>query len=58
MRHKQKIKKLIHGTQQGLDRNIERQKANGWIVDRTEIVPRGSATSKFMYIAYLIKNYN
>lgn len=48
-----KTKKLIHGTQSGLDKGIKRHEANGWAVERTEKAPRGIANTRFTYIAYL-----
>jgi len=47
------IKKIVCGTQRGLEGSIERHKASGWAVERTEAVPRGTATSKMTYTAYL-----
>lgn len=49
----EQTKKTVHGTQYALDKAIERYKADGWTVDRTEKVPRGTASKKFTYVAYL-----
>lgn len=45
-------KKLVHGTQRGLDKQIELHNAKGWVLQSTETVPRGN-TGRLTYIAYL-----
>ncbi len=46
-------KKILHGTQRALDKDLERLKEQGWEVERSEKVPRGTVSRKFTYIAYL-----
>lgn len=46
-------KKIVRGTQRALDLDIASHRTRGWEVEREEKVPRGMATKKFTYIAYL-----
>ncbi len=46
-------KKIVCGTQQALDLDIVSHRTRGWEVVREEKVPRGTASKKFTYIAYL-----
>lgn len=45
-------KKLVFGTQRGLDKAVELHKAKGWVIVGTETIPRGS-TGRNIYIAHL-----
>lgn len=45
-------KKIMRGTKQGFDREIEMLKAKGWEVVYTLTLPRGN-TNKFTYFADL-----
>lgn len=47
-------KKLVFGTQHGLDKAIETYTAKGWEVERTETIPRG-ITGRETYLLYLKK---
>ncbi len=46
-------KKIVCGTQRALDLDIVSHRTRGWEVEREEKVPRGTASKKFTYIAYL-----
>jgi len=46
-------KKIVHGTQSALDLDIVGHRTRGWEVEREEKVPRGTASKKFTYVAYL-----
>lgn len=50
-------RKIVCGTPRGLENTIKRHEETGWKVEHTEIVPRGTESKKFTYIAYLKREY-
>lgn len=46
-------KKLVFGTQRGLNGAIQAHKSKGWMVDSTAVIPRGLASKLYTYIAFL-----
>lgn len=46
-------KKIVHGTQRALDKDIVRHMARGWEVERYGKVARGAMSRLFTYVAYL-----